>query len=240
MDKPELITVTFDTWDNYTRRMIRMVEHFTKPDDIRCWTICDNHSPDASRLMQRTFKLPTVIVLGRENIRDLPRYNQLIEESRTEFIIAISTDVRLFQYDWVQRFLAPFQDRRVGMVGCPGPGKGMTPAHADPAVGGKWNWVPKMLVDRNIPFDHCEHVQSHCFAVRRKAFMEAGGFWIPEQDLFNKWNLIAGEVSLGPRLRAHGWKLNYDPPAMHHYGNRSKSEEQLDLYDRTMNWEIAF
>jgi len=243
--KVDLVTVTCGTWETYTERLIRMLSYFTEPDEIECWIICDNDSSDAARLRachNSWASLSIVPVYAVENIGDLPRYNRLLRDVCTSpLVICISTDCRVFGDDWVRKFVAPFErDASIAMVGYPGPGHNMGPAHADPQIGGVWHWIPKLLADRGIPFDTCEHVQTHCFAVRRDAFLDVGGFWTPEADFLNKGHLIAGEIAMGVKLRQAGYKLSYEPPHVYHYGNAAQSAEALDSFDRVAGWSIPW
>jgi hypothetical protein len=241
--KPILITVTYNTWETYTERLIRMVLKYTDPYEIHGWVIVDNNSGDWTQL--KKLKNSAVIIpwLESENIGDIPRYNRefrYYEARGFTHAIALSTDVRLLSKDWVQQIMRPFEDPQVAMVGRRGPG-GMGPQHADPSVGGTWHWVPKLLVDRGIEFADCSHAQTHFFAVDLKKFVEVGGFWEPEDcNFLEKSNLIAGEVSLGTRLTAAGYKLEHHMPPHHHYGNQAVSQGDLDEFDRNAGWEVDF
>ncbi len=235
-----LVTVTYGTWHTYTARLIRMVEAYTRSGNISEWIICDNNSGDIEHLNKCGFSLPVRLIAADENINDIPRYNRIMETVEDDFVIFLSTDMRLFGPGWVQEFLKSFQQSDVGIVGAPGPGGNMTKEHADPAVGREWHWIPKLLVDRDIPFDICAHVQTHCFAVRTEAFRDAGGFWVPEGEYGVKGHMIAGEISLSVRMRGCGWRLNHSPPRMHHYGNAAKSCAELDNFDRSRGWRIDF
>jgi GT2 family glycosyltransferase len=234
-----LITVTYAEWHTYTKRAIRMVEHFTDPNEIELWIVCDNGSPYKEELEAHEFSLPVVKVYADENVGDLPRYNALMELVTTDYAVVISPDVRIFSNDWLGKLIAPFSDESVAIVGPPGPGAEMTPSHAG-SKGGSWHWVPKLLVDRDIPFDTCEHVQTHCFAVRTGAFRDVAGFWTPEGEYTDKGHLMAGEISLSVYLRAAGWKLSNEYPRMHHYGSAAQSEASVDAYDRNAKWEVPF
>jgi hypothetical protein len=240
--KVDLITINYGTWEIYTKRLIRMVEYYTNPDLVNKWFFCDNASSDIDLVTSYSFKLPTTVILGKENINDIPRYNDIIHNYCTsDIIIAISPDVRIFDHGWINTFTKPFNDMRVGMVGCSGPGANMTPAYADYAVGGGWNWIPQLLIDRNIPFKTCEHVQTHCFAIRRKAFIDVGEFWTPSSDEFlSKGHMIASEVAMGTKMHNSNWKLNYEAPKMYHYGNKISSKEELDAYDKSQGWRIEW
>jgi GT2 family glycosyltransferase len=216
-----------------------MVEYYTNPDDVHEWIICDNNSSDAEKL-PTSISIPLRVWRAYENIGDLPRYNAVMPIIETDFAIFLSTDMRILSHDWVNEFMLPFEDHRVAIVGAAGPGAGMTPRHADPAVGGEWHWIPKLLVDRGIEFTDCAHVQTHCFAVRTAAFRDVGGFWADESNFLSKENLIAGEISFSVKLRAKGWKMSHRHPAMHHYGNQAASQHSLDEYDRSRGWEVNF
>lgn len=241
----DIVTVTYGTWDTYTKRMLDMVDYYTSPHWVNQWTICDNNSSDWERLKdykpKRQPGLRVSLIPAQENIGDLPRYNILFRKSSAEVIVVISTDVRIFSREWINQFKKPFLlDKRVGMVGPRGPGINMGPEHADPAVGGGWHWIPQLLVDRGIEFDNCGHVQTHCFAVRKQAFLDAGGFWVPEANFLDKGHLVAGEVSMGARMRAAGWKLDFNPPRMYHYGSAAASAEALDGYDGSRGWKVPW
>jgi len=217
-----------------------MVEHYTRPADIDRWLFCDNDSRNGQKLRDHEFGLPITRLLYTENIGDLPRYNKVMELVSTEFVVFISTDIRLFTSDWLKVFLAPFADPKVGIVGALGPGSTMGPAHADPGVGREWHWIPKLLVDRGIPFETCGHVQTHCFAVRTEAFNEVGGFWVPEKDFLIKGHLIAGEIAFSVKLRKAGWTMSHRHPPMYHYGNQAGSEAELDAFDASRAWSVDF
>lgn len=218
-----------------------MVQHFTSPDDIESWVICDNHSDDFEKLVgYKNYKLPHMITSALDNIGDLPRYNDIIPEFSTDIAIVLSTDCRVLDRDWISKFLAPFADPMVAMVGKQGPGSNMGPEHAG-SKGGSWHWVPKLLVDRGIEFDNCTHIQTHAFAVRKIAFEEVGGFWTPSDGSYlDKGNLIAGEMAFSVKLRKAGWKLNYDMPSIHHYGNQAPNAQSLDDHDRRAGWPVDF
>lgn len=238
--KPTLVTVTYNTWETYTERLLRMVEHYTQPTDIVEWVIVDNNSGDLTQLKQREMVLPVTIEAAEENINDIPRYNQVFSELDGEFAIALSTDVRIVTHDWVEQMMHPFTDPLVAMVGRLGPG-GMGPQHADPAVGGGWHWVPKLLVDRGIDFDDCSHIQTHFFAIRLSVFQDVGGFWEPEDGNYaEKSNLIAGELSLGAKLTKAGYKLDGNGAPHYHYGNQAASQGDLDAFDRQAGWDVEF
>ena len=242
MDKPTLVTITYNSWGVYTKRLIEMVEHFTSPDDISEWIFCDNNSDDACCLARHRFNLPTRRIFAEDNYGDLPRYNTLIPEFvKSDVAIIISTDCRIHSNTWVPEFVAPFEDDSVAMVGAVGPGKNMTPAHSDPAVGGSWHWIPQSLLDRGLEFDTCHHVQTHCFAIRTAAFDQVGGFWEAQHpEKGNKGHLIAAEIEFSVRLRRAKWNLSHGMPFVYHYGNGAKTRESLDEFDRAHNWRIDF
>lgn len=241
--RPVITTVTYNTWETYTERLIRMVEHYTVKEQLLDWIIVDNNSADWTPLKQCEIALPNRKIREDENIGDIPRYNRQFEwyhSRELDFAIALSTDVRLITHDWVEHIMRPFDDLQVAMVGRLGP-SGMGPRHADPEVSGGWHWVPKLLVDRGIEFDDCAHVQTHFFAIRLSAFNEVGGFWEPEdKNYLEKSNLIAGEVSLGAKLTKAGYKLSNQAPPHYHYGNQAASQGDLDDFDRQAGWKVDF
>jgi len=244
MDKPTLITVTHDNWPVYMPRLIRMVEYYTSPDDIDHWIVCDNDSGDRGRLARHKFVLPTEKVFARENLGDLPRYNALMEDVITEVAVFISPDVRIFSDTWIDTFVRPFEDARVGMVGAIGPGENLGADCITPETGGPWHWVPRLLTERDIPLDTARHVQTHCFAVRTAAFGEVGGFrdcgFAMVRLMPPKKCLMAFEVAFSVALRAAGWKLSGAHPRVHHYGSGLRRESEMDEIDAKYDLEVEF
>ena len=234
--KPTLVTVTYNTWDTYTERLCQMVEQFTNPSAIQDWIIVDNNSDDWEHLVNRKMALPCIKVHEEDNVGDIPRYNRVLPYLDCQYAIIISTDVRIWTYDWVEKFMEPFTDPSVAMVGKFGPGN-MGPQHADPNIGGAWHWIPKLLTDRNIVFNDCSHIQTHFFAIDIDCFNAVGGFWEPESDYLIKGHLIAGEVSLGAKLTYAGYELSNAVPPHHHYGNQAASQRSLDEFDHANGWE---
>lgn len=240
MDKPTLITVTYNTWETYTSRLIEQVFHYISPDDYTEWIMVDNNSEDADKIAKAMLSFPDghrekfTLIRSDQNISDLPQYNRIIEDSvKTEKIVCISTDMRIFKI--TLPFFVEMLDWYV-LVGQAGP---FLPKGAeDEKVGGNWHWVPRLLVKRGIEFDHTAHVQTHMFGVLRTPFLKVGGFWEPEDKNYNdKGNLICSEIVLSLRLRQSGYRIGYTMPPCTHYGNQQKN---MDEYDRKRGWDLGF
>jgi len=241
MDLPTILTVTYNTWETFTSRLVSSFFQYVDPFAYKEWLVVDNASKDGEKISRamKVFPLPHnfTLIHSDVNIRDLPQYSRIINQFvRTEKVICISTDIRLFPHS-IQLIstLLDYYD----MVGIPGPYmlKGM---HTE-ETGGGWHWVPKLLEDRNLDFDNTAHIQTHCFGIRRSAFLDVGGFWeSPDNEFGDKGDLIAAEVYLGYKLRTKGYKLGFCSLPIYHYGNAAKSQDELDEFDRKRGWAVDF
>lgn len=238
MELPTLVTVTYNTWETYTQRLIEQVCHYINPNDYKEWLMVDNASSDGEKIDRNIDKIPIPhrqkfsLIRSDLNIGDLPQYNRVFRFSSTDKIIALSTDIRICEstVNFFSRQLDTFD-----IAGTPGPNlpKGME----NPAIGGNWHWVPKLLVERGIEFDYTMHIQTWAFGVRLNPFIVSGGFWEPEDEQFlDKGNLIAGEISGSLRMRQHGFKVGlcFPIPAFH-YGN-VLPKEGFNAFDQKMGW----
>jgi len=243
MESPTIITVTHNTWGTFTSRLISTLYTYTNSTDYSQWFIVDNNSKDGRELVRasKVFPIPHLLKLSiihsDKNIGDLPQYNRIIDQFvETEKIICISTDVRIFRHTIpIMTTLLDYYD----MIGVPGPNlpKG---AHI-PEVGGNWHWVPRLLEDRNLDFDSTAHIQTHCFGIRKSAFMDVGGFWEPDdENWLDKGNLITGEIMLGVKLRKAGYRLGICALPVFHYGNTMRSLDEIDEFDRRHGWDVDF
>lgn len=239
--KPTIVTVTFDTWSSYTSRLLASFFHYIQPTEYHQWIMVDSTSDDYEKIMEALPSFPAehrekFMLLRKENVVDLPQYNRIIPNLETEKVICISTDVRIWAITikYISALLDFFD-----MVGEPGPF--LSREGADKEVGGVWHWVPKLLVDRGIDFDYTPHVQTHCFGIRKSAFVDAGGFWVPEDGNYaDKGNLISGEVSFGTRMLNSGHTLGLCTLPAFHYGNSYKTREELDNFDKKRGWLVPF
>ena len=241
--KPTLITVTYNTWESYTSRLVSMLFHYVKPDEFEEWIIIDNHSDDGSKIARAINSFPIeyaiklTLIHSDQNLRDLPQYNQIIPRFvRTEKVICISTDVRIFRPTvFLISNLLDFYD----MVGPPGPAIPRECANSE--FGGDWHWIPKLLVERGIDFINTAHAQTHCFGIRKSSFLEVGGFWMPEDKNYaDKGSLITSEVYMGTKIRRAGRKLALAPIPCYHYGNGMGTYEDMDRFDQHRGWDIDF
>lgn len=234
---PTIITVTYDTWETYTKRLVEQFLYYIKPNQYEEWIIVDNNSSDRNPLLELVDSgiVPKLrVLLCQDNIADLPRYNDVIpKHTNSEFIICISTDMKIFKniIPWfMQGFLEGYD-----MIGCPGPK--LQREHADKEKGGPWHWVPELLVVRNLEFDNTEHIQTHCFATRKSVFKEVGGFWVPPTGpTMHKGDLISGEMYYSIKLRRAGYKLGPSLIPAHHYGNGLKTYQAILDYDKKHGW----
>ena len=125
------------------------------------------------------------------------------------------------------------------MVGMPG--IALPKKAADKKLGGEWHWVPQLLIDRGLEFENTAHAQTHCFSIRKSAFLDVGGFWEPEDGNFlDKGNSISAEVWMGTQIRQAGRKLALANIPHFHYGNAKRTWEELDEFDRKRGWETNF
>ena len=242
-DLPTLVTVTHNTWETYTSRLLATVIKFVPVASYAEWIIIDNKSSDGAKLANAVRSLPIehalkmTLVHSSTNIGDLAQYNLVIPQFvHTEKVICISTDVRIFKPTiFTLASLLDFYD----MVGTPG--IAIPKRAADPKIGGDWHWVPQLLIDRNLDFENTAHVQTHCFAIRKSAFLDIGGFWEPEDGNFlDKGNAITSEVYMGTQIRRAGKKLALAQIPCYHYGNGMKTREEIDEFDRTRGWDSNF
>lgn len=236
-----IVTVTWNTWETYTKRLMETFFHYVDPSTYYEWIMVDNDSEDADEISDAMVKIPVAhrnkFTLARsdQNIQDLPQYNRVLRDFvQTPFVICLSTDVRIFKgtIPYIMTLLQSYD-----MVGTSGPS--LPKGAEDPKIGGNWHWVPSLLVAREIDFDTTTHVQTHCFGVRRQAFLDVGGFWEPADGNFSdKGNLIAGEMSLSIRLRRADYKLGLKKMPFYHYG--CKLGESMDDFDRGAGWPLDF
>jgi len=242
-DLPTLITVTYNTWASYTSRLLASIIRYVESEDYAEWIIVDNNSDDGEKLARAIMSLPIehglkiTLVHSDQNIGDLAQYNRIIPKFvRTERVICISTDVRIFKPTvFILSNLLKFYD----MVGTPG--ISVPRAYADKEIGGDWHWVPQLLIDRGLEFENTAHAQTHCFSIRKSAFMDVGGFWEPEDgNYLDKGNSISAEVEMGTRIRRAGRKLALAKIPCYHYGNGLKTREEIDEYDRKRGWSTDF
>lgn len=241
LSRPTLLTVTWNTWESYTSRLIDQVFSFVDPTWYAEWIMVDSNSDDAEKIYKSMLTFPQkhkekfTLVRSDMNMSDLPQYNRMIKEFvRSDTVVCISTDMRIFEdtIPWFALYLH-FYDA-VGMAG-----PALPKEHADKKVGGDWHWVPKLLVDRELDFDNTTHIQSHCIGLRTKPFRSVGGFWEPSDgNYLDKGHLITGEIMLSYKLRAAGYKLGLGAIPAFHYGNQMKDRELLDQFDTKANWPL--
>lgn len=236
-----LITVTYNTWETYTSRLVAQVFHYVDPSWYSQWFMIDSASEDGDKIAKAMPSFPPehskkfTLVRSDVNIGDLPQYNRIIERFvATEKVVGLSTDMRIFRetIPWFN-FLLDWYD----LAGIPGP---KVPRAVADMQENTWHWIPRLLVDRGLEFDHTAHVQTHAFCVRRSSFLEAGGFWEPDDGNFlDKGNLIAGEIMLSVKLRALKKRVLGISLPMYHYGNQMSVEQMCD-FDREHGWEMGF
>lgn len=240
---PTIITVTYNSWESYTSRLVSAFFNYVSPDEYKEWIIIDNNSEDGPKLAKAVDSFPIqhalkiTIIHSDQNIGDLPQYNRIIPRFvSTEKIICISTDVRIFKPTiFLLSNLLDYYD----MVGPAGPA--VPKECADPALGGTWHWIPALLIKRGLDFENTAHAQTHCFAIRKSAFLEVGGFWEPEDgNYLDKGHLISAEVYMGTKIRRAGRKLALAPVPCYHYGNQMSSYEEMDQFDKHRGWDTDF
>lgn len=237
-----LLTVTHNEYV-YIERFFRMLDEYV---DIECQHLVFDMNSDleflsilAEHLSTRNPKIHRILVRNNTNLWDMPAYNRLLQYRAKELAIALSPDTRI-QAGAISKCV----DNWKSEYGIMGPNGGMgdlTPHHADPEIGGEWHWVPRLLVERGVPFDNCGHIQTYAFMTSRGAWERSGGFWEPEDGVITgKGDLIAAEVSYSDRLRKAGYKP-YAPSwwgqFFHHYGNQALSEEDLIKEDAIRGFE---
>lgn len=242
-DLPTVVTVTWNTWETYTSRLLDSFFHYVSPDQYAQWIMVDSDSEDREKIAAAMVHFPEghrekfTLVGANLNVSDLPQYNRVIPKYvQTEKVICISTDVRI--WDNTVPFFTNFLDD-YDMVGVQGPT--LPRSAADEKLGGSWHWVPALLIARNLEFDSTLHIQTHCFGVKRSAFVEVGGFWEPGDERYlDKGNLITGEIYFSVKLLKAGYRLYSCFPPCYHYGNAATTREQIDAYDRSRGWNIPF
>lgn len=236
-----IVTVTYNTWETHTSRLIAQVFHYVDPSWYSQWIMVDNNSEDADKITAAMCRFPPehrerfTLIRSDKNIGDLPQYNRIFERFvTTENIVGISTDMRIFRetIPWFN-FLLEWYD----LAGIPGYAIPKAVAADDD---NPLHWIPRLLVERGLEFDHTAHIQTHAFCVRRSAFLEAGGFWEPEDENYlDKGNLITGEIMLSIKLRKLGKRILAVTLPMYHYGNQ-KSAQEMNDFDRARGWDLGF
>lgn len=244
-----LVTVVHPICGAFIERFPPMLKALTlRPQVVEHWVLVNPGDGMTSAeihafndRVQAAFELlPWTVNLVRSayNRWDLPGYNDLADAIRTPWWVGISPDARLFGDHWIEEFFQGLDaNREIGMAGPPGPSRAITPQTA--LTDSDWGWIGKLLLDRGIPFDHCEHVQTWCFLMNHAAFRAVGGFWESESHrVEGKGDVIAAEVSMGARMRAAGYDLSFFTPHLYHYGTGGGSAtlEQIDATDRARNF----
>lgn len=243
-DLPTVVTVTWNTWDTYTSRLFEQFFYYVPSNAYSQWIVVDNDSDDADQIQVAMSAFPSEhrdkICLLRcdANIGDLPQYNRVIEGFvESERVVCISTDMRLFG-DVVSGLSSALDE--CAIIGKGGP-------VVSRCEKGPWHWVPRLLLERGIhDFEVTAHVQTHCFAVKRRPFLEVGGFWeppVPDTEFggyLDKGNLITGEMMLSLKLIRAGYKIQPATFPAYHYGNGMKSRSEMDAFDAARNWDLSF
>lgn len=231
-----LLTAVYPSDGAFLERLPRVLRWYTTPSSVAKHFVIlnDTCQPFVRRVEANFGDLPWPVEFFAEpyNRYDTPAYNDVQSLIKTPQFIVVSPDTRLIQQNWVEAFFTGLH-YETGLVGPQGPGWNITPqnyAQSD------WGWIGRLLVERNIPFDHCLHVQTWCFLAVSEVFRAIGGFWeAPAGTPVGKGDLIAAEISLSVKARAAGFGLSHLVPRMFHYGTRGAdqmTEAHLEALDR--------
>jgi hypothetical protein len=237
-----LVSVAFESDGAFLERFPRMLAYYTPAQQVAKHVVVLNcETREGRQRAEKSFgSLPWLVDFFQEpfNRCDLPAYNDAIALVQTPVWIGISPDTRLFDHVWIPRLRQTFEGM-IGLVGPPGPCADLGPKDVEHP---QWGWVPRLLVERNLPFDSAAHVQTWCFAVRTDAFKDVGGFWeTPEKKVFGKGDLIAAEVYLSVSMRQKGYEVAPRRYPMHHYGTRGADNlAVIEQFDRARGWEYPF
>lgn len=209
--------------------------------------LIDNESqgPAALAFLQQIATEPRVRVLRAEGEFNFGRLNNLaVAGVESDFVALLNNDLTVITPDWLDEMVSQALPPDVGAVGA----RLLYPddhiQHAGVILGGggvaahAHKGLPRSnhgYFSRAILVQDLSAVTAACLLVRRKAYLELGGF--DEKHLMVAFN----DVDFCLRLRARGYRIIYTPYAeFYHFESASRGLEDTVRKNRRFEAEIKY
>ncbi len=205
----------------------------------------DSRAPESLRFLQQIESEPRVRVLrfpGEFNFSQLNNFG--VARVASEFVALLNNDLTVITPDWLDEMVSQALPPDVGAVG----GRLLYPddriQHAGVILGGggvaahAHKGLPRSnhgYFSRAILVQELSAVTAACMLVRRKAYLEAGGF--DEEHLAVAFN----DVDFCLRLRERGYRIIYTPYAeFYHFESASRGLEDTVRKNQRFEAEIKY
>lgn len=247
-----LLTVTHNEFKTYLPRCLASIDSFLDPGSYEEHIIWDNASGKEQvdwlrRLEKRRPK--TRIIYSKENLFDLPALNEAVPLTDTGYILYLNSLSRLFNAFSLAKLVALLGSfKNAIMLGHPGPWV-QGNDHTEPF----WGCSAELLIARGWLKEtedwNTSHVQTWAFLLKKKEFLDTGGFRVKSRLFDSRWpelqfpeswsiqgkgDLMAAEVEFGVRARRMGYYLifcGYHLFPAYHYVSGFLEPKELEAED---------
>ena len=211
--------------------------------------LIDNGSREAAALayLSLSARDPRIRVLRCDEEFNYSRLSNFgVEKSKAEFVVLMNNDVEVIAPGWLEEMVGPGIQAEVGAVGARLLYPDGRVQQAGVILGAGVHGVAEVAhrgiaqsdpgyFSRAILAQELSAIGAACLLVRRKAYLEAGGF--DEEHLKVAFN----DIDFCLKLRARGYRILYAPEAeLYHHEHASRGTEYTEANEQRFTREIEF